>query len=102
MFGKEWMEFFERESPIAYYCLLFLQLLISLIPYFACFVLLIIISSPLFMIYYGIKGIKVKLLKYKTKKKLEKEKTLYEQMSQDSYLEHLDKKIKKKKKSKHS
>jgi len=100
MFEPEWMEYFQREDPFAYYCLIFLGYLGKILFYFSYVILLIFLFVPLFMIYSGTKAIKIKLVEDKKHKKLRKEKEKHEQLHQNLYLDHLDRKIKKKKKHK--
>jgi predicted membrane protein len=100
MFEPEWMEYFEREAPFSYYCILFLQFLITILSYFSYVVLLIVIAVPIFMIYSGTKAIKIKLIEDKKHKKLRKEKENHEQLHENLYLDRLDRNIKKKKKHK--
>jgi predicted membrane protein len=91
MFEPEWMEYFEREAPFSYYCIIFLGYLIKILFYF---------SYVILMIYSGTKAIKIKLVEDKKHKKLRKEKEKQEQLHQNLYLDHLDRNIKKKKKHK--
>lgn len=100
MFEQEWMEYFEREAPFSYYCVIFLGYLGKILFYFAYVVLLIVLLAPLFMIYSGTKAIKIKLVEDKKHKKLRKEKEKHEQLHENLYLDHLDRNIKKKKKHK--
>jgi hypothetical protein len=100
MFEPEWIEYFQRESPFAYYCLLFVRLLGIVLSYFAYLVLLIVLIVPVFMIYSGTKAIKIKLIEDKKYKRLRKEKEKNQELHQNLYLDHLDRKIKKKKKHK--
>jgi predicted membrane protein len=100
MFEPEWMEYFEREAPFSYYCILFLQFLITILSYFSYVVLLIVIAVPIFMIYSGTKAIKIKLVEDKKHKKLRKEKEKHQELHENLYLDHLDRNIKKKKKHK--
>jgi hypothetical protein len=51
------------------------------------------------MVYSGTKAIKIKLVEDKKHKKLRKEKEKHEELHQNLYLDHLDRNIKKKKKS---
>jgi predicted membrane protein len=98
MFEPEWMEYFQREAPFSYYCVIFLWYLTKILFYFAYVVLLIVIAVPIFMIYSGTKAIKIKLIEDKHHKKLRKEKEKHEQIHQKLYFDHLDKNINKKKK----
>jgi predicted membrane protein len=98
MFEPEWMEYFKTEAPFSYYCILFLQFLITVLSYFSYVVLLAVIAVPIFMIYSGTKAIKIKLIEDKQHKKLRKEKEKHEQIHQNLYFDHLDRNIKKKKK----
>jgi len=99
MFEPEWMEYFQRESPFSYYCVLFLECFCKILFYFSYLVLLIILLVPVFMVYSGTKAIKIKLVEDKKHKKLRKEKEKHEELHQNLYLDHLDRNIKKKKKS---
>jgi len=74
MFEPEWMEYFQREAPFSYYCLIFLGYLIKILFYFSYVILLIFLFVPFFMIYSGTKAIKIKLVEDKKHKKLRKEK----------------------------
>jgi predicted membrane protein len=99
MFEPEWMEYFQREAPFSYYCVLFLGCFCKILFYFSYLVLLIILLVPVFMVYSGTKAIKIKLVEDKKHKKLRKEKEKHEELHQNLYLDHLDRNIKKKKKS---
>lgn len=98
MFEPEWMEYFKTEAPFSYYCILFLQFLITILSYFSYVILLIVIVVPIFMLYSGIKAIKIKLIEDKHHKKLRKEKEKHQDINQKLYFDHLDRNIKKKKK----
>ena len=100
MFEPEWMEFFQRESPFAYYCVLFLQLLITLLSYFSYVVLCFVLSVPFFMIYSGTKAIKIHLIETKKHKKIRKQREKEQEIHETLYLDHLDKHMQKKKKHK--
>jgi hypothetical protein len=100
MFEPEWMEYFKREAPFSYYCIICLGYLGKILFYFSYVILLMILFVPIFMIYSGTKAIKIKLVEDKKHKKLRKEKQKHEQLHQDLYLDHLDRNIKKKKKHK--
>ena len=100
MFEQEWMEYFEREAPFSYYCILFLLLLVKILWYFSYLVLLLFLVVPIFMVYSGTKAIKIKLVEDKKHKKLRKEKEKNQQLHENLYLDHLDRNIKKKKKHK--
>ena len=97
MFEPEWMEYFEREAPFSYYCLIFLGYLIKILFYFSYLILLIFLFVPFFMIYSGTKAIKIKLVEDKKHKKIRKEKEKNQEIHQNLYLDHLDRNIKKKK-----
>lgn len=98
MFEPEWIEYFKRESPFSYYCIIFLQFLATILSYFSYLVLLIVLLTPLLMIYLGVKTIKIKLIEDKQHKKLRQEKEKQEQINHNLYFERLDKAMKKKKK----
>ena len=98
MFEPEWMEYFKTEAPFSYYCILFLQFLITALSYFSYVVLLAVITVPIFMLYSGTKAIKIKLIEDKRHKKLRKDKEKYQETHQKLYLDHLDRNINKKKK----
>jgi hypothetical protein len=100
MFEPEWMEYFQREAPFSYYCLIFLGYLIKILFYFSYVILLIFLFVPFFMIYSGTKAIKIKLVEDKKHKKLRKEKEKHQELHENLYLDHLDRNIKKKKKHK--
>ena len=100
MFEPEWMEYFEREAPFSYYCIIFLGYLGKVLFYCSYLLLLIVLITPLFMVYSGIKAIKIKIVDGKKHKKLRKEKEKHEQLHQNLYLDHLDRNVKKKKKHK--
>jgi predicted membrane protein len=100
MFEPEWMEYFQREAPFSYYCILFLQFLITVLSYFSYLVLLIVVAAPIFMIYFGVKAIKIKFIEDKQHKKIRKEKEKHQETHQKLYFDHLDRNIKKKKKHK--
>lgn len=98
MFEPEWMEYFQREDPFAYHCLLLLQFLCAVLSYFSYVVLLIVLAVPIFMLYSGIKGIKIKLIEDKYHKKLRKEHEKQKDNDQKIYLDRLNKNLNKKKK----
>ena len=98
MFEPEWMEYFEREAPFSYYCLIFLGYLGKILFYSSYLILLMFLFIPIFMIYSGTKAIKIKLIEDKKHKKLRKEKENHEQLHENLYLDRLDKNLKKKKK----
>jgi predicted membrane protein len=98
MFEPEWIEYFKRESPFSYYCIIFLQFLVTILSYFSYLILLILLLTPPLMIYLGIKTIKIKLVEDKKHKKLRKEKEKQEEINHNLYFERLDKVMKKKKK----
>jgi hypothetical protein len=98
MFEPEWMEYFEREAPFSYYCILFLQFLIMVLSYFSYVVLLFVIAVPIFMIYSGTKAIKIKLIEDKKHKKLRKEHEKQKNNDQQIYLDRLSKNLNKKRK----
>lgn len=100
MFGPEWMEYFQRESPFSYYFLIFLGILGKILFYFSHIIILIILIAPLFLLHSGIKAIKIKLIEDKKHKKLRKEKEKHQDVHQNLYLDHLGRDIKKKKKHK--
>jgi hypothetical protein len=99
MFEPEWMEYFQREAPFSYYCVLFLGCLGKVLFYFSYLVLVMFLFVPFFMIYSGTKAIKIKLVEDKKHKKLRKEKEKHEELHQNLYLDRLNRNIKKKKKS---
>ena len=100
MFDKDWMEYFQRETPLAYYSIIFLQYVVSLmtlfLSYFSYILLLLVLVSPIFMMYFGIKSIKIKLIEDEHHKKIRKERESYQNM----YIDRLDRNLKKKKKHK--
>lgn len=98
MFEPEWIEYFKRESPFSYYCIIFLQFAVTILSYFSYLILLILLLTPPLMIYLGIKTIKIKLVEDKKHKKLRKEKEKQEEINHNLYFERLDKVMKKKKK----
>lgn len=98
MFEPEWMEYFKREAPFSYYCVIFLQFLLTILFYFSYLILPIILLTPLLMLYLGIKTIKIKLVEDKKHKKLRKEKEKQEQINHNLYFDRLDRAMKKKKK----
>jgi predicted membrane protein len=100
MFEPEWMEYFQREAPFSYYCLIFLGYLIKILFYFSYVILLVFLFVPFFMIYSGTKAIKIKLVEDKKHKKLRREKEKHQELHENLYLDHLDRNIKKKKKHK--
>jgi hypothetical protein len=100
MFEPEWMEYFQREAPFSYYCILFLQYIGRMLFYFSYIIVFIVGLTPIFMIYSGTKSIKIKLVESKKHKKLRKEKEQQEKTHEILYLDHLDKNLKKKKKHK--
>ena len=97
MFEPEWMEYFEREAPFSYYCIICLGYLGKILFYFAYVVLLIVLLTPFFMIYSDIKAIKIKIVDGKKHKKLQKEKEKHQKLNENLYLDRLDKNLKKKK-----
>jgi predicted membrane protein len=100
MFEPEWMEYFEREAPVSYYCIISLLFLVKILWYFSYLILIMFLFVPVFMVYSGTKAIKIKLVEDKKHKKLRKEKEKHEQLHQSLYFDHLDRNIKKKKKHK--
>lgn len=100
MFEPEWIEYFQRESPFAYYCVLFIQLLITILKY-ACYItILIFLISPIIMLYSGIKGVKIKLSKTKKSKRYQQNKEKIQKEKQNLYINQLHKNIRTKKKKK--
>jgi hypothetical protein len=100
MFEPEWMEYFQREAPISYYCILFLQFSITVLFYFSYLLVLLVVLTTFYLLFSGIKTIKIKLVEDKKHKKNRKEKKNHEQAHENLYLDHLDRNIKKKKKHK--
>ena len=100
MFDKYWMEYFQREAPFSYYCIIFVGYLVKILFYFSYLILLIVLLVPLFMIYSGTKAIKIKLIEDKKHKKLRKEKEKHQEIHQNLYFDHMDRNLKKKKKHK--
>lgn len=98
MFEPEWMEYFQRESPFAYYCVIFIGFLWNLICYGFYVIPLVVIILCITMAISGVKGIKIKFIQNKKLKRLNQKEKHNQKIQQDSYLNHLDKKIKKKKK----
>lgn len=98
MFEPEWMEYFQRESPFSYYCVIFLWYLGKILFYFSYVIVLFILVVPFFMIYSGTKAIKIKLVEDKKYKKLKKEQQKQQDANQNLYIEQLSKNLKKKKK----
>ena len=98
MFEPEWMEYFEREAPISYYCVIFLGYLGKTLFYFAYVVLLMVLFVPIFMIYSSTKEIKIRLKQDKQHKKRTKQMDAENSINQKMYFDRLDKSIKKKKK----
>ena len=74
MFEPEWMEYFEREAPFSYYCILFLQFILMVLFYFSYLLVLLSIITTFYLLFSGIKTIKIKLVEDKKHKKLRKEK----------------------------
>jgi predicted membrane protein len=98
MFEPEWIEYFQREAPFSYYCILLLQWIGTLLFYSSYVILLFIGITPIFMIYSGTKSIKIKLIESKEHKKIRKQKEEQEKTHENLYLDCLDKNLKKKKK----
>ena len=98
MFEPEWMEYFQREAPFSYYCILFLWFLCKILFYFAYVIVLFFLMFPLFMIYSGTKQIKIKFVEDKKHKKLKKEQQKQQDANQNLYMERLSKNLKKKRK----
>ena len=98
MFEPEWIEYFQRESPFAYYCVIFIGFLWNVICYVFCIIPLIVIVLCVIMAISGVKGIKIKFIQNKKLKKLRKEKEKHEKLHQNLYLDRLDRQFKKKKK----
>ena len=98
MFEPEWMEYFEREAPFSYYCVIFLGYLGKILFYFAYVIALFILAVPFFMIYSGTKAIKIKLVEDKKHKKIKKEQQKQQDANQNLYMERLSKNLKKKRK----
>ena len=98
MFEPEWMEYFQREAPFSYYCVIFLGYLGKILFYFAYVIALFILAVPFFMIYSGTKAIKIKLVEDKKHKKIKKEQQKQQDANQNLYMERLSKNLKKKRK----
>ena len=99
MYEPEWMEYFQRDAPFCYYCILFMSLVIKILYYFSYVILSLIAIVPFFLVYSGIKTIKVKLVEDKHHKKARKIKEKNKEAHQNQYLNELER-IKKKKKHK--
>jgi uncharacterized membrane protein (DUF106 family) len=99
MFEPAWMEYFQREAPFCYYCILFTSFVLKVLFYFSYAILLLIAIVPFFLVFSGIKTIKVKLVEDKQHKKARKLKEKNQEMYQNQYLDELER-IKKKKKHK--
>lgn len=98
MFEPEWMEYFEREAPFSYYCVIFLGYLGKILFYFAYVIALFILAVPFFMVYSGTKAIKIKLVEDKKHKKIKKEQQKQQDANQNLYMERLSNNLKKKRK----
>jgi hypothetical protein len=98
MFEPEWMEYFEREAPFSYYCVLFLGFLGKILFYCSYVILLILLMTPAFLIYSSTKEIKIKFVDSKKHKKLKKEQKKEHDAHQNLYMERLSKNLNKKKK----
>ena len=98
MFEPEWMEYFQREAPFSYYCIIFLGYLGKILFYFGYVILLMILFIPLFMIYSSTKEIKIRLKQDKQHKKKKKQMDAENSINQKMYFDRLDKNLKKKKK----
>ena len=96
MFDQEWMEYFQRDAPFCYYCVIFISLVCKVLFYFSYLLLLLIAIVPFYLISSGIKTIKIKLVEDKKHKKLRKQTEKNQQDHQNQYLERLDRNIKKK------
>jgi hypothetical protein len=99
MYDPEWMEYFRRDAPFCYYCILFVSLVLKILFYFSYVILFLIAVVPFFLVFSGIRAIKVKLVEDKQHKKARKLKEKNQAMYQNEYLDELEK-IKKKKKHK--
>jgi len=98
MFEPEWMEYFQREAPFSYYCVIFLGYFFKILFYFSYVILLCLLTVPFFMIYSGTKEIKIKFVENKKHKKLKKEQQKQQDVHQNLYIERLSKNLKKKRK----
>ena len=98
MFEPEWMEYFQREAPFSYYCIIFLGYLGKILFYFGYVILLMILFIPLFMIYSSTKEIKIRLKQDEQHKKKKKQMDAENSINQKMYFDRLDKNLKKKKK----
>ena len=100
MYEPEWMEYFQRESPVSYYCIIFISFLCKILFYFSYLLLLFFVVATFYLLFSGIKTIKIKLVEDKQYKKARKIKEKDQELHQNQYLEQLDRNIKKKKKHK--
>ena len=100
MFDKDWMEYFQRDAPFCYYCVIFISFLCKVLFYSSYLLLLLFVIVPLYLVSSGIKTIKIKLVEDKQHKKARKTKEKDQELHQKQYLEQLDRNMKKKKKHK--
>ena len=90
MFDQYLMDYFYRDAPFCYYCVLFISLIIKILFYFSCSILLLVAIISFFLVFSGIKTIKVKLVEDKQHKKARKLKEKNQEMYQNQYLEELE------------
>lgn len=96
MIDQEWMEYFQRDAPFCYYCIIFISFVCKVLFYFSYLLLLLIVVIPFYLLSSGIKTIKIKLVEDKKHKKLRKQTEKNQEDHQNQYLERLDRNIKKK------
>ena len=97
MFDQDWMVFLQREAPFSYYCVIFISFLCKILFYCSYLLLLFVVVVPAYLLFSGIKSIKIKLVEDKEHKKLRKQTEKNQEHHQNRYLERLDRNIKKKK-----
>lgn len=98
MFDQDWINYFQKESPATYYCVIAIQYLVSLmsiiLSYIPYIVFLLVVISPIIMMYFGIKSIKIKLIEDKHHKRIRQQREIYENLYIDSLNKNLSKKNK--------
>ena len=96
MIDQDWMVFLQREAPFSYYCVIFMSFLCKILFYSLYLLLLLVVLVPAYLLFSGVKSIKIKLVEDKKHKKLRKHTEKNQEFHQNQYLERLDRNIKKK------
>lgn len=98
MFEKEWMEYFREQDIFSYYCILFVQLIVTGLYHCSYLIIFLIALTPFIIIYSQVKSVKIQFVEDKKHKKLKKEQQKQQDAHQNLYIERLSKNLKKKRK----